>query len=122
VTAAAPVVFSVTDAFCRGDRFTISDGGTTLGTTTAVPVDPACGNQIEDPAVAFTDPTYSHGTFALSTGSHSVGIVASTSPFGGGGAFYSVDTMTPEHCNGGRWATFTYPTFTSEAACLAFVS
>jgi hypothetical protein len=30
--------------------------------------------------------------------------------------------MTTAHCTGGRWATFTYPTFTSEAACLAFVS
>ena len=30
--------------------------------------------------------------------------------------------MTPAHCTGGRWATFTSPTFTSEADCLAFLS
>ena len=122
VGAESPVVLSVTDAFCRGDRFTISDGETTLGTTTEVPVDPTCSNSVSDPAVAFADPTYSHGTFALAAGSHSIGIVVSTSPFGSGTAFYSVDPMTPAHCTGGRWATFTSPTFTSETDCLAFVS
>ena len=74
-----------------------------------------------DPAVAFTDPAYSHGTFALAAGGHSVGIVASTSPFGTGGAYYSVDPMTPAHCTGGRWQTITSPAFASEASCLAFV-
>jgi hypothetical protein len=123
VGAEAPVVFSVTDAFCRGDRFTISDGEATLGTTTQVDVGPCPDpTEVTDPAAAFTDPTYSHGTFALAAGSHSIGIVVSTSPFGGGGAFYSVDQMTTAHCTGGRWATFTYPTFTSEADCLAFVT
>ena len=75
-----------------------------------------------DPAVAFEDPTYSHGTFALAAGSHSMGIVASTSPFGSGQAFYSVDPMGAAHCTDGRWATFTSPAFTSEADCLAFVT
>jgi hypothetical protein len=124
VNAAAPVVFSITDVSCRGDRFTISDGATPLGTTTAVPQDATCPApaEVNDPAVAFTDPTYSHGTFALAAGGHSVGIVASTSPFGGGGAYYSVDQMTTAHCTGGRWATFTSPAFTGEADCLAFVT
>jgi hypothetical protein len=123
VNAVGPVVFSVTDAFCRGDRFTVSDGATTLGTTSAVAV-MACPSpgDTADPAVAFTDPTYSHGTFALAAGSHSMGIVVSTSPFGSGEAFYSVDPMTTAHCTGGRWATFTSPAFTSEADCLAFVT
>jgi trimeric autotransporter adhesin len=122
VNAAAPVVFSVTDAFCRGDRFTISDGATTLGTTSAVAV-MACPSpgDTADPAVAFTDPSYSHGTFALAAGSHSIGIVVSTSPFGGGGAFRRVDAMTTAHCTGEGWATFTYPAFASEADCIAFV-
>ena len=89
VTATAPVVFSVTDVFCAGDRFTISDGATTLGTT-SVPGRNACDTQLDiaDPAVAFTDPAYSHGTFALAAGGHSVGIVASTSPFGPGGCLF----------------------------------
>jgi hypothetical protein len=122
VTASASVVLSVTDVSCRGDRFTISDNEATLGTTSAVPVVPCGSGDIEDPAVAFTDPTYSHGTFALAVGSHSIDIFASTSPFGSGGAYYSVDPMTTAHCTGGRWATFTSPAFTSEADCLAFVT
>jgi hypothetical protein len=125
IQAVAPVVVSVTDVLCPGDRFTLSEGDTTLGTT-SVPGNssPACDYPgfTGDPAVAFTDPAYSHGTFALATGGHSVGIVVSTSPFGAGTAYLSVDPMTTAHCTGGRWATFTYPTFTSEAACLAFVS
>jgi hypothetical protein len=121
IAPGAPVVLSITDAFCRGDRFTISDGATTLGTTTAVPVDLPCASSISDPAVAFADPTYSHGTFALPAGAHSLGIVVSTSPFGSGTAFRSVDPMTAAHCTGGRWSTFTSPTFASEAACLTFV-
>jgi hypothetical protein len=121
-----PVVMSVTDAFCKGDTFTLSEGATTLGTTSTVPEAPTCpsgGNpgDTSDPGTAFNDPGYSHGTFALTAGAHSIGIVAANSPFGGGGAYYSVDPMTTAHCTGGRWATFTYPTFANEAACLAFV-
>jgi hypothetical protein len=127
VSAEGPVVFSVTDAFCRGDQFAISDGATPLGTTSAVAEAPSCppeGNpgDTSDPAVAFADPTYSHGTFALAAGPHSIGITVPNSPFGGGGAYYSVDPMTTAHCTGGRWATFTSPAFTSEADCLAFVT
>jgi hypothetical protein len=127
VSAEAPVVFSITDAFCKGDQFTVSDGETTLGTTSAVAEAPTCGEggnpgDTSDPAVAFADPTYSHGTFALAAGAHQMGIVVSNSPFGQGGAYFSVDPMTTAHCTGGRWATFTSPTFTSEADCLAFVT
>ncbi len=124
VTAAAPVVLSVTDAFCPGDRFTISDGETTLGTTSVPTLRPSCSDPADtsDPAVAFADPAYSKGTFALAAGGHSIGIVVSTSPFGGGAAYYSVDPMTTGHCTGGRWATFSSPAFTSEADCVAFVT
>jgi hypothetical protein len=125
VTAGAPVVLSVTDIACKGDQFAISDGAAPLGTTSAVPEAPSCSapnpGDTNDPAVAFADPTYSHGTFALAAGSHSIGITASNSPFGQGGAYYSVDPMTTAHCTGGRWATFTSPTFSSETDCLAFV-
>jgi hypothetical protein len=122
VSAAAPVVVSVTDGFCPGDRFTISDGATPLGTT-SVPGESTCAYapQATTGPAAWADPTYSRGTFALGAGSHSLGIVVSTSPFGGGQAFYSVDPMTSAHCTDGRWATFTNPAFTSQANCLAFV-
>ena len=124
VSGAGPVVMSVTDIACKGDTFRLSEG-TTLGTTSTVPEAASCSSpnpgDTNDPATAFNDPTYSHGTFALTAGSHSIDIVAANSPFGQGGAYYSVDPMTTAHCTGGAWATFTYPTFTSEANCLAFV-
>jgi hypothetical protein len=41
-TSSGAAVVTVTDAFCRGDRFTVSDGTTTLGTTALVVVDLAC--------------------------------------------------------------------------------
>ena len=121
--AGAPVVVSVTDVLCTGDRFTLSEGETTLGTT-SVPGSSTCDHPgfTGDPAVAFTDPAYSKGTFALGAGSHSIDIVVSTTPYTAGTAYLSVDPMTTAHCAAGRWATFTYPAFTSEADCLAFVT
>jgi hypothetical protein len=122
-TASAPTLVTVTDILCVGDRFTISDGPTTLGTTSVPgPLDcrvPDTG----DPDVALADPNYSHGKFALSSGTHSVGIVHSAAPFGGGSGYIRVDLMTGHDCASGGWATITVsPSFTSESDCTTFVS
>ena len=56
------VRLDVTDDFDKGDRFQVFDFGTSLGLTTLVPT--LSGGEV-GPQAAFSDPTYSHGSFFL---------------------------------------------------------
>ena len=119
-TSSSAAVVTVTDAYCRGDRFTVSDGATTLGTTTLVAVDLACNSIVSDPDVALTDPGYSSGRFIVGAGAHSVGIVAW--PFNGGGtAFLRFDVFSAGMCKKGGWTTF-QPAFKNQGDCVSFVA
>lgn len=82
----------VTDAFCKGDRFDVRDGVPSIGLTTLVPILP-CGalGETDSPVVAFADPTYSKGTFALGPGAHSITIFPTVSPVGAGAAYFRWD-------------------------------
>jgi hypothetical protein len=67
------MLLKVTDAFIDGDRFGVYDNGALLGNT-SVPADD--GTQIgSDCNAAFANPKYSHATFTLAPGSHSVTMV-----------------------------------------------
>jgi hypothetical protein len=121
-TSSGAAVVTVTDAYCQGDRFTVSDGATTLGTTTPVAVDLACNTIVSDPDLALADPEYSSGRFVVGAGAHSVGIVASTSPFDGGGtAFLRFDAFSAAMCKKGGWMTF-QPAFKNQGDCVSFVA
>jgi hypothetical protein len=121
-TSSGAAVVTVTDAFCRGDRFTVSDGATTLGTTALVVVDLACTTVVSDPDVTLADPGYSSGRFVVGTGTHSIGIVASTSPFDGGGtAFLRYDVLNAGMCKKSGWMTFG-PAFKNQGDCVSFVA
>ena len=121
-TSSGAAVVTVTDAYCRGDRFSVSEGATTLGTTTLVAVDLACNLVVSDPDVALADPGYSSGRFVVGAGAHSVGIVASTSPFDGGGtAFLRFDVFSAGMCKKGGWTTF-QPAFKNQGDCVSFVA
>src|SRR5206468_7961408 len=76
------------------------------------------------PDEALTDPSYTHGMFALTSGTHSINIVASTSPFGGGGAFVRVDTLRKSMCKSGGWAAFggSSSQFKNQGQCVARVA
>jgi hypothetical protein len=113
-------VVTVTDAFCGGDRFTVSDGATVLGTTPVVPVTGCPGPNISDPDLALANPAFSSGRFVVGAGSHSIGVVASTSPYGGGGAFIRYDVLTAAACKSGGWMTFE-PLFKNQGDCVSFV-
>jgi hypothetical protein len=83
------LTLTVTDAFQKGDIFEVLDMGVSIGSTSTVPTDPAsCGS---DPVPCLADPTMSHGVFQLGPGPHSITIKATTSPFGGGAAYFRVD-------------------------------
>jgi hypothetical protein len=124
-TSQTAVVFTVTDAYCPGDRFTLTDGGHSLGVTT-VPARTTCHyhDSTGRPDKALTDPAYTHGMFALSSGAHAVAIVASTSPFGGGGAWVRVDALTKSMCKSGGWTAFGGAThqFRNQGQCVALVA
>jgi hypothetical protein len=126
-TASGPILVTATDILCKGDRFTLSDGATTLGTTSLVPVEgcPAGGNpgDTSDPDTALADPGYSHGLFALGAGAHSIGIVVSTSPYGIGDGYVRFDPLTTTNCKNGGWATIAAsPPFKNQGDCVSFVA
>jgi hypothetical protein len=120
-TTSDATVVTVTDAFCPGDRFTVSEGATTLGTTSLVAVDLACSLVVSDPDMALGNPGFSSGRFVVGAGAHSIGIVASTSPFDGGGtAFLRYDILSPSMCKKSGWMAF-QPAFKSQGDCVSFV-
>jgi hypothetical protein len=125
-SSSRPVLVKLTDAACRGDQFELFDFGVSIGTTPAVPVDQVgeCDPFITDPDIAFQDPSYSHGSFALGPGSHSITIVAITNPFGAGTGFIRVDFLplptSKEQCKNGGWRNF--PQFKNEGLCITFVN
>ena len=62
ITTDGAVCVSVTDILAKGDRFTVKDGGNTIGTTPIVAV--AAGTE-ENPDTAFGDSSYSSATFLV---------------------------------------------------------
>jgi hypothetical protein len=69
-TYSGPATLLVTDLGFDGDQFNVFDNTSLIGTT-SVPVDDddTCGN---DPVICFVDEKFSHGTFILGPGSHSI--------------------------------------------------
>ena len=91
-TSSAATTLKVTDAFIDGDQFAVFDNGNLVGTTSTPAND---GTQIGfDPDGAFNSPLYSHGSFGLAPGAHSITVetiaVADCCPEGA--AFLRVDT------------------------------
>lgn len=91
-----PVVLSVTDAFCVGDRFNILEDGGVVDVTSDPAVPPTCSPPFSagKPRPAFYQGLYSAGMVLLPGGAHEITIRASRSPFGGGAGFLRVDACT----------------------------
>jgi hypothetical protein len=109
-TSDGSVMLSVTDAGCKGDQFKVFDNGVEIGVTSAPTDDPLCPTQINDPDVAFADPTYSHGTFQLGPGDHAITFRTIVNPFGSGQAYFRVDadgpsTNSPPDCSNAEPST-----------------
>jgi hypothetical protein len=84
-------VLTVTDAFLSGDRFDVTDFGSSLGAT-SIPT--SLDEQVNDDYdAAAADPRWSTGTYVLGPGSYSINGTVLVSPFGGGGAAMRVDTL-----------------------------
>jgi hypothetical protein len=119
----SPVLMTVTDLFCLGDRYSIYDGPAPLGTTSPSGGIPGCPpDEAFTPDAALADPRYSHGRFAIGAGAHAIDFVW-TGPFGtGAGMAFRLDPLTRASCDNGGWQAITAtPAFTSEADCVAFI-
>ncbi len=81
----------VTDAPSPGDAFEVFDFGVSIGTTS---FGQGTGRSCFGPDTCFENPNFSSGEFRLAGGPHSITIVPTASPFGGGAAWFRVDVPT----------------------------
>jgi len=102
---ASGCVLTVTDAFNRGEQFEVYDSASSIGTTSAVPIpldiNEQCNNNpatSSDPEACVTDALASHGTFNLTSGSHSITMkkIAGTTdfPIDAGAAYFLLQENT----------------------------
>ena len=84
-----PGIFKVTDAFNVGDIFDVYIDSALAFTTST----PGTGDETNNPDIAFASGYYSAGSALLAAGSYTVDIFANTSPFQGGGAYFTVESQ-----------------------------
>lgn len=108
---------TVTDAYCHGDQFSVMDNGVAIGDTAAVPEDlRTCPPRfyLSDTVRAdasMADPTFSHGSFFVRPGKHSVDFVNKTIWNGtdtGSIAFFRLETvpLLKADCKADGWKAF----------------
>jgi hypothetical protein len=87
--SAVATQLTVTDAFTIGDRFQIFDFGVSIGLTSAPVGSGDCG---DDPVPCLANPNVSHALFNLAAGAHSITIIPTLAPSGGGAGYFIVNT------------------------------
>ena len=97
-THGSPTTLSVTDDSLKGDQFEVFDFGSSLGVTSLVPKVGGSDSGL-GPDAAFADPTYSHGTFSLAAGAHSLTLRAIGPSFFAGRGYLRIDetAQVPEY-------------------------
>jgi hypothetical protein len=83
----------LTDMFCAGDEFRVSDNGTPLRPTAPATAS-TCEAFTASPTRAEVGDAWSSGGWLLPAGRHTITIAPSRSPFGGGAAFVRADVPT----------------------------
>lgn len=84
--SALPTLLTVTDAFQAIDRFFVLDNAIALGPT-SVPSNNGSDNCGSDPVPCLADSRFSHGTFALAPGAHSLTMIQILNDGSGAGYF-----------------------------------
>jgi hypothetical protein len=90
-TLSAPAILKVTDYYCTGDRYNVTDNGVSLGNT-SVPGTSTCDDWIGDGDAAFADSRWSSGWWVLFPGNHSISGTLLLSPYGSGIGTVRVDS------------------------------
>ena len=87
-TISGLVEIQVTDAGEAIDQFQVFDNGNPVGITSAfTPQQGSCGPSVDD---CFADPDFSHGSFSLGGGAHSITIFTTAGSATSGAAFFRV--------------------------------
>jgi hypothetical protein len=88
LTLTGSTLLKITDGFSVGDVFDVYVDGNKVLTTSA----PGAGAFLSNPDDLFNSGYYSAGSYLFSAGSYSVSFVASSSPFGAGGAYFELES------------------------------
>jgi len=91
-TFSGPALLTVTDAFESGDQFQVFDFGVSLGLTSLPGTASECG---DDPVSCLGNAAMSKGSFALAAGPHSVTLVPTLAPSGGGTGYLIATVAEP---------------------------
>lgn len=124
-----PVLVTVVDYLCRGDRYQVFDGARSLGRTSRPSPADDCADFTDSPDAALGDPDFSRGTFAVGKGRHALQLLALASPYGAAtSAFRLEPAPTPESkadCKRGGWRTLYSDTgelFRNQGECVCSVA
>jgi hypothetical protein len=90
LSAPAETWLRLTDMFCAGDEFRVSDNGMSLRPTAPATAS-TCGAFTSSPTRAEVGDAWSSGGWLLPAGRHTITVSPSRSPFGGGSAFVRAD-------------------------------
>ena len=86
-TCATSCSLVVTDGFQSGDQFQFFDNLVSLGLTSVPTPGSDCGGAV---LACLANAAFSHGSFSLAAGAHSISGIVTVSPFLGGAAFFIV--------------------------------
>jgi hypothetical protein len=102
LTLDGPAVITIQDAYCPGDRYRLYDNGVAVGTTNKVPDTVPVEVGGCDPYILFVEqavgrPEFSHGSFTLGPGPHSLRtrVLAGLRAEFGGASFIRADPVGP---------------------------
>lgn len=102
-----PVLVTVADFLCRGDRYRVFDSSVPLGLTSRPAPADGCADYAPTPDDGLADPDFSSGTFAVGAGRHVLRMQIVDSPYGGAAsAFRLTPAPTPsgkQDCKRGGW-------------------
>jgi hypothetical protein len=96
-TLEGPAVITIQDAYCPGDRYRLIDNGVVIGTTNRVVDDGTCTPYVPFLERVIGDPAFSHGSFTLGEGPHSLRtrVLAGVNNIYGGDGFIRADPVQP---------------------------
>lgn len=92
-----PGEVQVTDIYVTGDMYNVYDNNVLLGSSSTVPSAPLFGTYTSNPSVGWGNPDYSHFSYILGAGSHSITIELIQLPDGYNDGTYSIRGLaTPD--------------------------
>jgi hypothetical protein len=128
-TAPGPVLVTVTDYLCSGDRYRVFDNDEDLGLTSVPLRTRHCEGSAATPNKGLADPDFTHGVFPVGAGHHVLRFQIVRSPYGGAVSAFRLDPApTPDSrddCKNGGWRglyTRSAVLFSNQGRCVSSVA